>query len=156
MAQCGPFRSYKPFSIRPPCHLPLACVLDFVAPITPLVLSSVPAYAEWVEVGGNEEAGVTVYADPGTIRREGNLVKMWELFDHKMTQTIGVGLFMSRKDQREYDCTKERYRLLTFTQFSGNMGSGTVGYSSSGEGQWIPVQPGSLDQSLLKVACAKQ
>jgi surface-adhesin protein E len=124
--------------------------------ITLLMLSSELAYAEWMAVGGNEEAGVTVYADLGTIRRKGNLVKMWELFDHKTTQNIGVGLFMSRKGQREYDCTKERYRLLTFMQFSGNMGSGTVGYSSSGEGRWIPVQPGSLDQSLWKLACDKK
>jgi len=148
-----------PFSIRPIrriLNLPMAYISAFWSLIALMLLSGSPAHAEWVTVGGNDQIGMTTYADPGTIRREGNLVKMWELFDHKMTQTIGVGLFMSRKDQREYDCTKERYRLLTFTQFSGNMGSGTVGYSSSGEGQWIPVQPGSLDQSLLKVACAKQ
>lgn len=119
-------------------------------------LSSVPAYAEWVVVGGNEEAGVTVYADPDTISRKGDLAKMWELFDHQTTQNIGVGLFMSRKDQREYDCTKERYRVLTFTQFSGNMGSGKVGYSNSDEQQWVPVQPGSLDQSQWKLACGKK
>ena len=151
-----------PFSIRPYrrlpvpfLKLPLAYVLGFGSLTTLLMLSSGPVYAEWVEVGGNEEAGVTVYADPGTIRRKGNRVKMWDLFDHKTTQNIGVGLFMSRKDQHEYDCTKERYRLLAFTQFSGNMGSGTVGYSSSGEVQWIPAQPGSLDQSLWKLACGK-
>ena len=144
-----------PFSIRPACRLPLAYVLGFVAAIT-LLVSSVPAYAEWVEVGGNEEAGVTVYADPDTISRKENLAKMWALFDSKTTQNIGVGLFMSHKDQREYDCTIERYRLLTFMQFSGNMESGTVGYSSSGDGRWIPVQPGSLDQSLWKLACDKK
>jgi hypothetical protein len=32
-----------------------------------------------VFVGGNEE--ITVYADPGTIRRKGDLVKIWQLFD---------------------------------------------------------------------------
>ena len=42
--------------------------------ITLLVLSSSPAYAEWVEIGGNDQIGMTTYADPGTIRRNGDLV----------------------------------------------------------------------------------
>ena len=124
--------------------------------ITLLLLSSSPAYAEWVEVDRNDQAGVTVYVDPDTIRHEGDLVKMWELFDHKATQTIGVGLFMSRKDQCEYDCSKKRYRVLTFTQFSGNMGSGKVGYSNSDGNNWTPVEPESAAQGLWKVACGKK
>ncbi len=54
--------------------LPLASISGFWLLITLLVLSSGPAYAEWVAVGGNKEAGVTVSADPDTIRRKGNLV----------------------------------------------------------------------------------
>ena len=122
---------------------------------TLLLLSSGPAYAEWVEIAATDY-GMTVYVDPDTIRHEGNLVKMWELFDHKTTQTIGVGLFMSLKDQREYDCTKERFRVVTFTQFSGNMGSGKLGYSNSDETKWIPVAPQSLIHTLWKFACSKQ
>ena len=124
--------------------------------LTLLFLSSGPAYAEWVEVDRNDQAGVTVYVDPDTIRHEGDLVKMWELFDHKTTQNIGVGLFMSRKDQSEYDCTKERGRVLTFTQFSGNMGSGMVGYSNSDGSDWAPVVPQSVNQTLWKFACGKK
>ena len=123
--------------------------------VTLLLLSSAPAYAEWVEIAATNY-GMTVYVDPDTIRHEGDLVKMWELFDHKTTQTIEVGLFMSRKDQREYDCTKERYRVLTFTQFSGNMGSGKLGYSNSDEGKWSPVEPRSVGLTLWKYACGKK
>jgi hypothetical protein len=79
-----------------------------------------------VEIG-ETDYGMTVHVDPDTIRHEGDLVKMWELFDHKTTQTNEVGLFLSRKDQSEYNCTEERYRVLTFTQFSGNMESGKSG-----------------------------
>jgi hypothetical protein len=123
--------------------------------VTLLLLSSAPAYAEWVEIAATDY-GMTVYVDPDTIRHEGDLVKMWELFDFKTTQNIGIGLFMSRKDQREYDCTKKRYRVLTFTQFSGNMGSGKVGYSNSDGSNWAPVEPESAAQGLWKVACGKQ
>jgi Surface-adhesin protein E len=145
-----------PVSIRPSRRsLPLAYCLGFCLLITLLVLSSAPAYAEWVEIAATDY-GMTVYVDPDTIRHEGNLVKMWELFDHKTTQTIGVGLFMSLKDQREYDCTKGRFRVVTFTQFSGNMGSGKLGYSNSDETKWIPVAPQTMNQTLWKFACSKK
>jgi hypothetical protein len=144
-----------PFSIRPYRRLPLVFFSGFMSLITLLLLNSGPAYAEWVEIAATDY-GMTVYIDPDTIRHEGNLVRMWELFDHKTTQTIGVGLFMSLKDQREYDCTKERFRVVTFTQFSGNMGSGKLGYSNSDETKWIPVAPQSLIHTLWKFACSKK
>jgi hypothetical protein len=37
------------------------------------VLSS-SAMAEWIKVGANDNS--TIYADPATIRKEGNMVKM--------------------------------------------------------------------------------
>ena len=48
--------------------------------ITLLALSSGPAYAEWVKV--NENDTFTVYVDPDTIRRKGDLVEMWTLYDY--------------------------------------------------------------------------
>jgi surface-adhesin protein E len=121
-----------------------------------LILSSGPVYAEWVEIVATDY-GMTVYVDPDTIRHEGDLVKMWELFDFKTTQNIGLGLFMSRKYQSEYDCTKERYRVLTFTQFSGNMGSGKLGYSNSDGSNWDPVvAQENVNQTLWKFACGKK
>jgi hypothetical protein len=53
--------------------------------ITLLVLSSGPAYAEWVAVEKNYllPGRQTVYVDPVTIRREGNLVTLWQLTDFK-------------------------------------------------------------------------
>ena len=43
-----------------------------------LVLSSGPAYAEWVAIGSTDD-GMTAYADPDTIRRKEEMVKMWVL-----------------------------------------------------------------------------
>ncbi len=50
--------------------------------ITLLVLRHGPVYAEWVAVENNYLPGKqTVYVDPDTIRREGNLVTLWQLTD---------------------------------------------------------------------------
>ena len=52
--------------------------------ITLLLLSSSPAYAEWVKIGDQDQLGMTVYADRETIRRKGALVKIWQLLDFKI------------------------------------------------------------------------
>jgi hypothetical protein len=160
-----------PFSIRPhrriPVHcavmlkaspsfkLPLACFLGFWSMITLLVLNSDPVYAEWVAVGSNDEPGMTVYLDPDTIRREGDLVTVWELLDYKTAQTQKGLSHLSIKVQFKYDCANERHRLLAFSQYAGNMGRGKVMLSNSDEVKWAPVAPDTLNHSLWTVACSK-
>jgi hypothetical protein len=124
--------------------------------ITLLVLNSGPVYAEWVLTSGNDDAGLTVYIDRDTIRRNGNLAKMWQLHDYKTVQTVAGDSLLSIKRYNEYDCTEERTRMLGYTWFSGNMGSGKVVYSTNDVQQWEPVVARSIDRSLWKVACGKK
>jgi len=121
-----------------------------------LFLSSSPAYADWVAVGGKLEEGMGAYADPAIMRREGDLVKMEVLFDFKTIQTNASISYLSAKAQMEYDCAEQRFRGFTVMYFSGNMGSGNLLDRNSGKGKWLPVSPGSLDQTLWKVACGKK
>ena len=124
--------------------------------MTLLVLSSSPAYAEWVKVSDSDEAGKTVYVDPTTIRRNSNLVKMWQFYDYKTVQTVGGIGFLTAEEQWEFDCAEERSRVLALKEFSGNMGSGTVVYTNSEVGKWQPVAPSSIGQLLWKFACGKK
>ncbi|HSS29385.1 MAG TPA: surface-adhesin E family protein [Nitrospiraceae bacterium] len=116
-----------------------------------MALSSGPAYAEWVFVSGDDEAGMTVYVDPDTIRRQGDFVKMWHLSNRKTTEGYG-----SIKTQREYDCAEARHRLLAASIFSGHMGQGKLLEDNVKEGLWMPVAPGSSGHALWKVACGKK
>src|SRR2546425_775145 len=159
-------RSYRrfpvPYSVTcnagPSLKLLLAYSWGFWLLITLLVLSSGSVHAEWVAVEKNNElAGImTVYVDPDTIRRKGNLVKMWQLYDYKTIQTVAGDSLLSIKRYNEYDCTEERTRMLAYTWFSGNMGSGKVVYSTPDEQQWEPVIPRSINRTLWNVACSKK
>ena len=159
-------RSYRrfpvPYSVTcnagPSLKLLLAFSWGFWLLITLLVLSSGSVHAEWVAVEKNNElAGImTVYVDPDTIRRKGNLVTMWQLYDYKAIQTVAGDSLLSIKRYNEYDCTEERTRMLAYTWFSGNMGSGKVVYSTPDEQQWEPVIPRSINRTLWKVACSKK
>ena len=121
-----------------------------------LVVTSGPAYAEWVKVSDTDETGKTVYVDPATIRRNSNLVKMWQFYDYKTVQTVGGNRFLTAKEQWEFDCAEGRSRVVARKEFSGNMGSGTMVFTNSEVGKWTPVIPGSIGQAVWDVACGKQ
>ena len=152
-----------PFTIRPFLRflvnrflaMPLAYVLGFETLIAFPVLSSIPAYAEWVAIGYSESlGGYTVYVDPTTIRRKGDLVKVWALTDYTTMQTVADTSFLSSKAQNEFDCAEERQHELSVTWFSGNMGNGNGVWNNSDETKWRPVAPGSVGQGVWKFACS--
>lgn len=124
-----------------------------VLPVLLTVMSSNVA-AVWVEVGGNE---VTVaYADSGTIRRAGDMVKMWHLLDYANARSIeGIKPYLSIKMQDEYDCAQERTRTLYMSLHSGNMGAGEVLGTVTDRGDWRPVPPDTLVETLRAFACGK-
>ena len=122
-----------------------------------LVLDSGPAIAEWAEVGFSKSyGGYTVYADPSTIRYRSGLVKMWTLYNYKTVRTDAGFSYLSRKTQQQYDCAETRYRFLSETYFSGNMGNGDEVYTNSYERKWEPVAPASVGLALWELACGKK
>ena len=156
-----PFRRFPvqcsvTYNAGPFLKLPLAYLLGFWSLITLLFLNSVPAYAEWVAV--EETPGLrTVYVDPDTIRREGNLVTLWQLMDFKWMQgNRSPSRFLSTKTQKQYDCAEKRLRLLAFTEFSRNMGTGIPADGYVDKGNWVRVEPDSISQALWEVACGKK
>jgi len=130
--------------------------LGFWLLITILVLSHAPVYAEWMLVSGDDAAGLAVYVDPGTIRQKGNLAKMWQLYDYKTVQRVAGDSLLSMKRFNEYDCSEARTRMLGYTWFSGNMGSGSVVFSTPEVQQWEPVGSRTINHTLWKVACGKK
>ena len=120
-----------------------------------LALASGGAEAEWVVVGSNEK--YTAYADPDTIRRSTDNVKMWDLLDFKTVGKLSSGgEFMSMKTQVEYDCKEERWRTHYLSWHSKNMGAGEIVNYIADLGKWQPVPPGSVTESIAKFACGKK
>jgi len=135
--------------------LPMACVLGLSVLIMVLVLSSRPAYAEWKLVSGNDATKLTVYVDRDTIRRNGNLATIWQLYDYQTVQTVAGDSLLSFQRHNEYDCTGERTRMLAYTWFSSNMGRGRVVYKTAEAQPWASITPRSIEHTLWKVACSK-
>lgn len=121
-----------------------------------LAVVSSNVMAEWVEIGSSDAS--TIYADPATIRKTGNMVKMWNLSDFKTTQvfTGNPNPYLSLNAQDEYDCKKKQLRGLALIAYSENMGGGKKVASAHDPQKWNLFPPGTMGEVLWKFACGKQ
>lgn len=125
-----------------------------------LLAVSSNAAAAWVALGTTTDKTTDYYIDRGT------LVKMWTLEDYKTAQEgpgssrsyLSPVKYLSSKSQYEYDCKEKRSRMLSLTWYSKNLGKGeVVNFQSDSDSKWgMFVVPGSVGESLWKVACGKR
>jgi hypothetical protein len=120
-----------------------------------LAVVSGNAAAAWVAIGGSDTGSITSYADRSTIHRAGNKVKMWSLLDYETSQVRAGKTYMSIKAQFEYDCKKDRQRILYYSWHSENMGGGAIVISNTEPSDWSPVPLGAVAENLWKLACEK-
>ena len=73
-----------------------------------LIVVSSSAMAEWDKVA-TDVNGDTYYADFDTIRKSGNMVKMWVMEDLRFAEELDV---LSARHKEEFDCNKKQYRRL--------------------------------------------
>jgi hypothetical protein len=112
------------------------------------------AVADWVKVA--DVTNMRAYADSATIRKTGNTIQMWTLYDYTKAQFDGNNKsYLSSKGQSEYDCNKVRKRPISVSAHSEKMAEGEVVAIGSIPGQWEPVLPRSLGEALWNFACGK-
>ena len=117
-----------------------------------LTVASGSVMAEWVPVGGNDR--FTLYSDPTTISKSGNMVKMLRLTDFKAVQGNIGEHYMSTKRQDEYDCVRERRRIIFVAAHSKKMGEGYVVIRVINKlDDWKPISPGSQGEAMWEFAC---
>ena len=121
-----------------------------------LAVFSTGAMAEWTYIASSEDNAFDVYIDKTTIRKRGNVAKMWELQDYKAPKKAASGSYLSAKALQEHDCVEIRSRLLTLTYFSDNMVSGQVIFNHQmDDSKWADIAPGSMGMAKWKAACKK-
>ena len=114
------------------------------------VFTSSSSLAQWEKYGVTQEA--FLYIDFSTVRKDGNLRKVWELQDLKQRHKDGE---LSIRIRVEYDCKEERYRFLSATSHSSQMAQGNLVQSQTGPSSWTDVAPRTVTEDLLKKVCSK-
>jgi len=121
-------------------------------------VSSNAKASDWVvlDSAGEEEQFFVQYADNESIRRYGDIVKIWTMVDDKFPQNVQGKKYLSSKVQWEVDCKSEKMRVVYTTFYSGNMGNGEPVLTDPTSSEPSPVSPDSIDESLFKFACGKK
>lgn len=114
-----------------------------------LLFSNYSAWAEWVKVMEvtYETGPVTIYIDTTTIRKDGQMRKIWQLSESKN----GPGSVRSRL---EYYCKDDQYRFLSFSIFTGKMASGKETLGPNIDFPWTDIAPSTAEEKILRFVCA--
>jgi hypothetical protein len=127
-----------------------------------LMMTCSVSWAEWEfsVVGESDDFEITYYSDKSTIRRNGDIVKMWSLKEYSVMQKTFNGVnYKSSKVLNSYNCKYESSTQVSIVHYSNSMGNGNVVYTvtfKESELEWEPYVPGSLGQVLWKIACRKK
>ncbi|MFZ5748297.1 MAG: surface-adhesin E family protein [Pseudomonadota bacterium] len=118
---------------------------------TMLMAAAVPApMSDWVFVDGDGEYSMLTYVDTDSFEDESaNHVSALSYTVRAEDSEQGAAAYMVRA---EYDCTGSRSRILAIKVFDA---SKNILLDSSDGDDWTPVQPNTVNASLLTFVCSK-
>jgi hypothetical protein len=106
--------------------------------LIPLLLAiSTTASAEIFQVDSNDKE--VAYALLNTVKKTGNIISMWSLYDLKDTRYLAKKSYQSTKFHIEYRCDNEKIRIRGMQYFSGKMGQGDVIYKEAFTDIWTSM-----------------
>ena len=115
------------------------------------------AWADWVAIG--KASDFTMYVDPQSLRRNGNVANAWIMGDYVKTQkkrfpppVLWVE-FDSIKELKYFDCSKGMHRTEKTVIMSGKFGKGDPLYSFSSVPDYFPVPNAELDIAQFNYVC---
>ena len=118
---------------------------------------SCSVWAEWEQVSVGSSA--TTYADPATMKREGNRRRIWIVRDLNKIEYLMSSPdkgFLSIQNLMEIDCKEDKLRSLQLTFFRLGMANGEAILSFPVEdGNWSYIAPNTVDRGVLEYACSR-
>ncbi|OUV02631.1 MAG: hypothetical protein CBC42_07640 [Betaproteobacteria bacterium TMED82] len=95
--------------------------------------------------------GTVFYIDRDSIKKEGSLLRVWELQDLKEKGPLDE---KSRRVLVEYDSKAERRRVLSFSFHAEQMGAGVTLKADQTPGKWTMIAPNTTASVAFQVATA--
>jgi hypothetical protein len=116
------------------------------------LLSLMPvAHAEWLKVFENIR-GTTSYIDTDSIQASGRYRKVSELQSYKKASPEGM---LSMRIRKEYDCKEELTRMITYTAYTGKMGSGEAMGTVNPPTDWQSVSQNPGAKGAFRHVCGE-
>ena len=104
---------------------------------------------KWYMIVTNN-SGNTFYVDFDSIKKADGFVYFWMLKD--LVKPTSRGIF-SNTQYMESDCKLFRYKILSFSYYTEQMGLGTPTHTSNRDTEWRYATPEAADQLILNAVC---
>ena len=123
--------------------------IRLIAPAA-LLIGATPAYAvDWIYVTTSNSGSVWYY-DANTIRRSGDLVTVWERWDHSRDETVKQ---RERRIRSRLDCGQRTVTTLNSTSYYPDGKLETFTWEAH-EQEERPITPGTNAETMLDAVCA--
>ena len=117
------------------------------------LLISFNSYGEWVFVTSDVDNVDFYYVDNESIINNGRYLYYWELHDYG-TSLSETQVVMSAKMYKEVDCQMKKFKVLSDSYYSNQMGNGNlVHQSDKADTEWTSTAPGNIDRMLITFSC---
>ena len=123
-----------------------------------LMLITSSAWAGWtyitsaegdaISAGGNLEH----FLDYETLRKEGNLRRIWMLINFPPNDKEGWG---SVRIRVEFDCKNETSKRMSYTVFSGKLSTGKIIFTQDKESPKEDIPPDTATWTIFKDVCKR-
>ena len=121
------------------------------------LLTTSSAWADWIAIGKSPD--FSMYVDPQSLRRNGNIASAWIMGDYTKTQKkrfpppiLWVD-FDSIKELKQFDCSKGAHRTEKTVIMSGKFGKGDPLYTFTSVPDYFPVPNSELDIAEFNYVC---
>jgi hypothetical protein len=116
-----------------------------------LLFVSGSAFAEWLLITKSPK-GETVYIDPATIRKDGDMRTFWRKAEYKDGGKYGD--FFSGRSKVEINCKKEEIRMLSLATFSApNLGGEMTMSEDYPNERFSAIAPGTINNTFMQLVC---
>lgn len=132
-----------------------------------LCIWAAKAWAAWEVLTISADKQVVIYAETATLRREGDFVFTWVIYNRSAAAPDGS---MSSKALNQYDCNQYQARSWEQSFFDAPMATGNrlpgrgrnvceasesleTSTQTRCESPWLPVKRGTTGEDLLRALC---
>ena len=116
-----------------------------------LMLITSPAWAGWTFVAQDID-GNSFFIDFETLRKDGNLRKVWQMTELTKANKFG---YVSIRQRNEFDCKNETRSISSVAAFSKSNLEGEKLYDGNKITDKEDIAPNSVNWSILKLVCNK-
>lgn len=114
------------------------------------------AHAEWTKY--DDFNGRTLYFDAPSMKRDGDILKVWLLHDFKSPQELspGSGKYLSSRIQVHFNCRDMTSSLAHASTHTERQAKGKVIASKTfATTDWTPIAPATAYYDFAEIGCAK-